>query len=299
MTKLVTGGTGLVGSQFKDAILLSSRDYNLLDEGSVVNMLNTHKPTTVIHAAAKVGGIGANTSQQADFYYENVKMNTTLIHQCMLADVKKMICFSSTCVFPDKVDYPLTEDKMQLGPPHDSNYGYAYAKRMVDIQLKAYNEQYNTNFFTVIPTNVYGPNDNFNLKNSHVVPALIHKVYLAKQRDEDLEVWGTGKPLREFIFSKDLANICNILLDQHKTNEPVIVSTSEEISIKELVITICDILNFKNNIIYNNQLDGQLRKPTNTAKLKSIIGDYKFTPLREGLFETIEWFLYNYKNARK
>jgi GDP-L-fucose synthase len=297
--KLVTGGTGLIGSQFTDAILVSSKDYNLLDEQSIISMLHTHNPDTIVHTAALVGGIGANTARQADFYYQNIKMNSQLIHQSMLAGVKRLICFSSTCVFPDKVEYPLTEDKMQLGPPHNSNYGYAYAKRMVDVQLKAYNEQYNTNYFTVIPTNVYGPNDNFNLDNSHVVPALIHKVYLAKESNSDLEVWGTGEPLREFIYSKDVADICNLLLDKQTTNNPVIVSTSQEISIKHLVYTICDLMKFQNKIVFNNKMDGQLRKPTNTSYLKSIIGDYKFTTLTEGLGETIEWFQSNYNHIRK
>lgn len=299
MKKLVTGGTGLIGSQFTNATLVSSRDYNLLSESDVVEMLQKHKPTTIIHTAAKVGGIGANITQQADFFYENIKMNTQLIHQSMLAGVEKMICFSSTCVFPDEVVYPLTEDKMQLGPPHNSNYGYAYAKRMVDVQLKAYNEQYKTNYFTVIPTNVYGPNDNFNLKNSHVVPALIHKIYLAKLANTDLEVWGTGKPLREFIYAKDVANICDLLLDKHTTTDPVIVSNSVEVSIEELVYTISDIMQFKNSIVFNNKLDGQYRKPTDITQLKSIIGDYKFTSLRDGLSETIHWFLTNYKTLRK
>jgi GDP-L-fucose synthase len=302
MIKLITGGTGLIGSQFKEGHKLNSSDYNLLDEQQVRQMYEDIKPEVVIHTAARVGGLGANIKYLGDFFYENIKMNTNVIHYAKEYGVKKLVCFTSTCVFPDKVEYPLTENKIHLGPPHHTNYAYAHAKRMCDIQIQAYNEQFNTKYFTVIPASVYGPNDNFNLENSHVVPALIHKVYLALQNNEDIHVWGTGKPLREFIFSKDVATVCDLLLEKHTGTDPVIVSRGlgGEVTIEELVTTICDIFKFPNKIIFDSSKpDGQYRKPSSNDRLMTIIGDYRFTPLREGLEETINWFNSTYPNIRR
>tara|TARA_R110000868_G_scaffold22559_3_gene92533 strand:- start:15944 stop:16852 length:909 start_codon:yes stop_codon:yes gene_type:complete len=302
MKKLITGGTGLIGSQFKEGHKINSSDYNLLDEQQVRQMYEDIKPEIVIHTAARVGGLGANMNYLGDFFYENIKMNTSVIHYAKEYGVKKLVCFTSTCVFPDKVDYPLTEDKIHLGPPHHTNYAYAYAKRMCDVQVQAYNQQFDTKYFTVIPASVYGPNDNFDLENSHVVPALIHKVYLAMQNNEDIHVWGTGKPLREFIFSKDVAAVCDLLIENHTGTDPVIISRGlgGEVTIEELVTTICDIFNFPNRIVFDSSKpDGQYRKPSSNDKLISIIGDYQFTPLREGLEETIEWFKSAYPNIRR
>jgi GDP-L-fucose synthase len=227
-------------------------------------------------------------------------MNSNIITAAHKHKVDKLICFLSTCIFPDNVEYPLREDKIHLGPPHHSNYGYAYAKRMVDVQVKAFNEQYGTKYFTVIPTNIYGPRDNYNINNGHVIPSLIHKVYKAKQENTDLIVWGTGKPLREFIFSKDVARIVEILADTYEDTKPVIISTSQEVSIREVVTTICDILDFKNKIIFDtSKPDGQYRKPSDNEYLKSIIGDFNFTPLEVGLQETISYFVNNYNTVRR
>lgn len=302
MKKLITGGTGLIGSQFKDGIKVSSKQYNLLDEEQVIKMYEEIKPDAVIHTAARVGGLGANMNHMGDFFYENIKMNTSVIHNAKQYGVKKLICFTSTCVFPDKVEYPLTEDKIHLGPPHHTNYAYAHAKRMCDIQIQAYNQQFDTKYFTVIPSSVYGPNDNFNLENSHVVPALIHKVHLAMESNSDVEVWGSGKALREFIFSKDVANVCDLLLEKHTGTDPVIISAGVggEVTIEELITTICDIFKFPNSIKFDStKPDGQYRKPSSNDRLMSIIGDYRFTNLREGLEETIEWFKSNYPLIRR
>lgn len=302
MTTLITGGTGLIGSQFTNGIRISSKAYDLLDESQVIKMYETIKPTHVIHTAARVGGIKANMNHLADFYYENIKMNTNVIHYAHVHGVKKLLAFSSTCVFPAAAQYPITEDQMHGLPPHDSNYAYAYAKRMVDIQIKAYHQQYQRSYFTVIPASLYGPNDNFNLENAHVIPALIHKVYLAQQQNEPLTIWGSGKAQREFVFSKDVARICNLLLERYNGPDPVIISAGDgrEISIEELVITICKRFGFKNRIIFDtSQPEGQLRKPSSNKRLLSIIGDYPFVSLEEGLDETIEWFQANYPNVRK
>jgi GDP-L-fucose synthase len=264
------------------------------------NLIYHHSPKYVIHTAGKVGGLGANMNMLGEFYYDNIMMNTNIIESCRIYGVEKLICFLSTCVFPDNVEYPLTEEKIQLGPPHSSNFGYAYAKRMAQVQIDAYNKQYGTKYFSVIPCNIYGPNDNYNLENGHVIPSLIHKTYLAKKNNTDLIIWGSGKPLREFIYSRDIAKICMILLEKYNDTEPIILSTSQEITIREVVEMIVEIMGFTGNIIYDEtKPDGQYRKPSDNTKLLSIIGDFEFTPLREGLEETIEFFVKNYNILRK
>ena len=307
---LVTGASGLVGSEFKgDVVAITSKVGDLRDKKIVDDIFGfysdkekqkEHVIDKVIHCAAKVGGLGGNMDAMGQYFYDNLMINTNVIESCRKHDIKKLLVFSSTCVFPADVEYPLTEDKIHLGPPHETNYGYAYAKRMADIQIAAYNQEFNTKYFSVIPCNMYGPNDNYNLETSHVIPSLIHKVYLAKLNNTDVSVWGSGKSLREFIFSKDVAKISELLIDTYNDTKPIILSTSNEVSIEEIIVTICEIMDFKNNIIFDkSKPEGQFRKPADNTYLKSIIGDYQFTNLREGLEETIKYFIANYKNIRK
>jgi GDP-L-fucose synthase len=257
-------------------------------------------PTHIIHAAGYVGGLGANMNNLGDFFYKNILINTNLIHESYTHGVKKVLSFLSTCIFPDKVEYPLTEKKIHLGPPHFSNDAYAYAKRMTDIQIRAYREQYGLNYKSVIPTNIYGPNDNYNIQNGHVLPSLIHKCYLARENKTPFTIWGTGKPLREFIFSKDVAKLTEWVLENYDEPEPIILSTSEEISIKNVVDIIVELMNFKGEVIWDeSKPDGQFRKPSDNSKIKSYLPNFKFTPLYEGLKYTIDFFEKNYNNVRK
>lgn len=296
---LVTGSKGLVGSEI-DADIKISREFDLKNPKEVDQMFESHRPTHVIHCAAKVGGLGGNMNAMGSYFYDNLMISTNVIESARKYDIKKLIAFSSTCVFPKNIEYPLTEDKIHLGPPHETNFGYAYAKRMSDVQILAYNQQYNTKYFSLIPTNIYGPNDNYNIENSHVIPSLIHKTYLAKQNNTNLIVWGSGKSLREFIYSKDVAKISSLLLDKYDDIKPIIVSNSIEISIEELIYTICDIFQFKNKIIFDTtKPEGQFKKPSDTSYLKSIIGNFNFTSLKDGLEETIEFFNQNYNTIRK
>lgn len=300
MKKIITGGTGLVGSAFKDGTKLSSRHYNLISEVQTRQMFMDHKPEVVVHTAAMVGGVGANMNYPADFFYNNIMMNTNVINESHIFGVKKLVCFLSTCVFPDNVEYPLDETKIHKGEPHFSNAPYAYAKRMADVQVQAYNKQYGTKYFCVIPTNIYGPNDNFDLANGHVIPMLIHKCYLAKQNNTAFEVWGSGKPLREFIYSQDVADIIDLLLEKYDGTEPVIISNPKEYSIKDVVDLIVKYMEFEGEVVWlSDKPDGQFRKPSSNKRLLSIIGDYNFTPLEEGLKTTIEWFNENYETIRK
>jgi GDP-L-fucose synthase len=295
---LVTGGHGLIGS-ILEADVKVGKEFDLRIPEESNRLIKTYKPTHVIHCAAKVGGIGGNMSAMGEYFYDNLMINTNIIESCRLHNVKKMIVFLSTCVFPVDVEYPLTEDKIHLGPSHETNYGYGYSKRMAEVQIRAYNQQYGTNYFAVIPCNMYGPNDNYNLENTHVIPALIHKTYLAKINNTDLNVWGSGNPLREFIYAKDVADIIKLLMNKYNGTSPIILSTSNEVSIREVVDIICDIMDFKNNVIFDiSKPDGQFRKPSDNSYLKSIIGDYEFTTLRVGLEETVKHFIKNYNTIR-
>ena len=299
---LITGGNGLVGRSFNgsDFIKISTKDGDLKDRNIAKEIIQKHNPTGIIHCAAKVGGIMGNTNYPGDFYHDNIMMNTNVIEEARKNGVKKLIFFSSTCVFPDKVEYPLSPEKIHLGPPHNSNYAYAYAKRMGQVQIQAYREQYGVNYFTVIPCNIYGPGDNYDLENGHVIPSLIHKMYLAKQNNTDFVVWGSGSPLREFIFSEDVAELTMMLYEKYNGVDPVILSTSEEVSIKDVVLMIAEIFEFKGDVIFDStKPDGQLRKPSDNSVIKEMFPDYKFTPMETGLRKSIEWFIENYENVRK
>lgn len=300
MKTLVTGGTGLVGSTIDADIKLSTKDVDLRDWNKTLELFEYLKPTKVIHCAGRVGGLGGNMNYKGEYFYDNIKINTNVLEASRIVGVKKVVSFLSTCVFPDDVEYPLSEEKIHLGEPHHSNYPYAYAKRMIDIQSRAYTEQYGVNYVSVIPTNIYGPNDNFNLQQGHVMPMLIHKCYLAKINGTDLNVWGTGKALREFIYSEDVGRLTNWVLNNYNDSEPIIFSPSVEVSIGDIVELIVDNLNFKGNVVFDkNKPEGQYRKPSDNSKLKKYLPDFEFTKIEVGMKKTIDWFVENYKRVRK
>ena len=302
MKTIITGGTGLVGSTINidNSVRLSSKDVDLKNWEKTLELFKSLNPKHVIHCAARVGGIGGNMNYKGEFFYDNIMINTNVIEASRRVGVEKVVSFLSTCVFPDDVEYPLTESKIHLGEPHSSNYPYAYAKRMADIQSRAYKEQYDVDYISVIPTNIYGPNDNFNLEQGHVMPMLIHKCYLAQKNNEDFKVWGTGKPLREFIYSKDVGELTIWALENYDESEPIIFTPSQEISIRDLVDLIVSGFNFKGKVIFDtDKPDGQYRKPSDNSKLKKYLPNFEFTPVEVGVQKTIEWFIENYEGARK
>jgi GDP-L-fucose synthase len=299
MKLLVTGGKGLVGSAIKADVKLG-REYDLINPQETNKAIEYHQPSHIIHCAGKVGGVGGNMNYKGEYFYDNLMINTNVIEAARKNGVKNLVCFLSTCVFPDNVEYPLTEAQIHSGEPHSSNYPYAYAKRMADIQIKAYREQYGINYTTVIPTNIYGPNDNFSLEHGHVMPMLIHKLYKAKRDKTDFHVWGTGNPLREFIYSKDIARLSEWAVENYNESEPIIFGTSEEISIKNMVDLLVQEFNFKGNVIFDtSKPEGQFRKPSDNSKLRSYLPDFEFTPFEDGIKETVKWFIENYETARK
>jgi GDP-L-fucose synthase len=296
---LVTGARGLVGS-FVEAHVRIGSDWDLRLKHHADLMFLTHQPQHVIHCAARVGGLGGNMKRKGEFFYDNIMMNTNIIEGCRHHNVEKLVCFLSTCIFPANVEYPLTERKIHLGPPHSSNDAYAYAKRMADVQIRAYREQYGLNYVSVIPTNIYGINDNFELENGHVIPMLIHKCYLAKKNQTDFMIWGSGEPLREFIYNQDVAKLTQWVLENYDDPEPIILSNSVEISIKEVVKMIAHEMEFDGKIIFDStRPDGQFKKPSDNSKLKSYLPDFQFTPLEQGIKETVAWFVENYETVRR
>lgn len=307
---LITGSNGLVGSQFKgDHVSISSSVCDLRDSKAVDNLFSffTNREiqkelsvNKVIHTAAKVGGLGGNMNHKGEFFYDNIMINTNVIEACRKYGIEKLVVFLSTCIFPDKIDYPLTESKIHLGPPHFSNDAYAYAKRMADVQLRAYRDQYGLKYTSVVPTNIYGPKDNFNIKNGHVVPSIIHKCYIAKHNNTPLTIWGNGEPLREFIFSRDVAFLSEWVLENYDEEEPIILSSSEEVSIKEVVNLVVELMEFEGKVIWDeSKPNGQYRKPSDNSKIKKYLPNFKFTSLKDGLKETVDFVNGNYSAIRK
>lgn len=302
---LITGGSGMVGTAFKN--ILPNAEYpsrkqlhSMLNRGLYEKDFGN---AYIFHLAAKVGGVKANTEQVADFYLENSTLNQRILSAAHLGKATKVISLLSTCIYPDApyVSYPLTEDQLHLGPPHHSNFGYAYSKRMVDVMSRAYRQQYGCNFITAIPNNLYGENDNFDLENGHVIPALIRKIWEAKLNNAPyVECWGNGSPLREFTYSEDIARILLFLLDVYNDPEPINIGNTEEYSIKEVVEMICKILEYNGEIVWNeDKPSGQYRKPSCNKKLLELgWGRKQYTSLEIGLKKTCDWVIMKYPNIR-
>jgi len=306
MKILITGGTGMVGSAFKnietehELVLIGSKDYKLNRADQAYWMLQNIKPDAIIHLAAQVGGIKANMDYPGDFYINNIRINTNVLDAAKNFEVEKVISLLSTCIYPDNATYPLTEDQIQNGAPHFSNYAYAYAKRMLDVQSRAYRKQYGCNFITAIPNNLFGENDNFDLENSHVVPAMIRKMYEAKLNDEDVTLWGDGSPLREFTYSKDLAEILLFLLEHYDEEGPINVGNTNEISIKEVAETIAGILDFKGQIVWDiTKPKGQFRKPSDNSRLLELgWSEENYTNFRKALTNVCQYVILKYPHLR-
>ncbi|KAI8336576.1 hypothetical protein BC941DRAFT_471116 [Chlamydoabsidia padenii] len=316
---LVTGGSGLVGKAIQWVIendsserygkkageqwvFLTSKDGDLRKTEDTKAIFEKYKPTHVIHLAALVGGLFKNMKYKLDFLRDNMLINDNVLECSKEAGVKKVVSCLSTCIFPDKTTYPIDETMVHNGPPHESNFGYAYGKRMIDVQNHAYNEQYGCHFTSVIPTNVFGPHDNYNLEDSHVLPGLTHKCYLAKQNNTPFVVGGTGKPLRQFIYSRDLAKLFIWTLREYQEIDPIILSVGEEdeVSIKDVADAIVKAVEFKGEYSFDTtRADGQFKKTASNEKLKKYLPDFEFTPFEVAVKESVEWFVANFDQCRK
>lgn len=300
---LVTGGTGLIGSAVKllcpEAITFHSAKYDLRNKSDTISMYECYRPTHVIHLAGKVGGIKANTDYPADFFWDNIQISSNVLHFAHLYKVEKVVSVLSTCIYPDIVTYPIFPDELHHGNPHSSNFAYAHAKRMIDVQSRAYRKQYGCNFVTLIPNNNYGPtNDNYDLNDSHVIPAIIRKVYEAKLNgDSHITFWGDGKAERQFTLSIDTAKILLWALDNFDNEHPFNIGDKTEYSVAEVIDTICHHFEYSGQIRWNGQLGGQLRKPAYIN-----MAEFGYTEptveLFDGLKVTCDWFKDNYPYVR-
>jgi GDP-L-fucose synthase len=287
---VVTGGSGLVGKYLKkylpEAIYLSSKDFDLTTETGVKNMYLKYKPEIVIHLAAKVGGIVDNINKPADYYTENVMMNTLLVDYAYKMNVKRFIGILSTCIFPDVMEsYPMKEEDLHLGPPTLTNFSYGYAKRNMAIQIDAYNKQYGTKYQYLTPCNLYGIGDKDHETNSHFITALVKKIFDAKQNNEDsITLYGDGTPLRQFMFADDFAKVIYDVIT-NEIYDNFNVAGEENLSIKEMAniaLQSCDAENL--DIKWDtDKPNGQHRKDVSIEKLKTLLPDFFPLKLSEGI----------------
>lgn len=305
MRVLVTGSNGLVGHAIKEVkdekhefLFTSRKDGSLISQSEVDSLFASIKPDCVIHAAAKVGGIGGNASGPADYYRENILMNTHVLHAAQQHGVKKFLALSSVCVFADGID-PLREDLMHKDFPYQSEFAYGFAKRAMDVQIAAIKQQHGLkNYTSLILTNLFGKNDSYNLQNGHVIPSLIHKMYIAKRDKVPMRVWGTGKASREFLYAEDLAKMILKMLYMEELPQRVIVSRNEQVSIKEVVDKLCEISGFGGEIIWEtDKPEGQRARETDLSVLNSLI-EPQYTNFDVALEESYRWFEETYPNVR-
>lgn len=299
----IAGHKGLVGSAilrklesegYNNLIYRTSNELDLRDPIQVSTFFENEKINYVFLAAAKVGGIVANNEYPADFIRDNLMIQTNVIDSAYRTGVTKLLFLGSTCIYPKMADQPLKEEYLLTGELEPTNEPYAIAKIAGIKMCESYNRQYGTKFISAMPTNLYGENDNFDLKNSHVLPALIRKFHDAKENNSPyVEVWGTGTPRREFLYSDDLANACVFLMENYEGNEIINIGVGEDIAIKELAKTISNIVGFDGEIKYDtSKPDGTPRKLVDVTKIKSL-GWSASISLEEGIKKAYQWFLEN------
>jgi GDP-L-fucose synthase len=310
---LVTGSTGLVGHGVQKAvqvepgqdekwIMLSSKDGDLRIYEDCVKIFETYRPTHCLHLAAFVGGLFRNIRMKTEFFNYNMAMNMNVLSCCEKFNVRKVVSCLSTCIFPDNIEYPISESSLHDGPPHPSNEGYAYAKRMVDVMNRGYTAKTGCVYTSVIPTNIYGPYDNFELEDSHVIPGLIHKCYLSKQENKDFVIWGSGKPLRQFVYSEDLGKLMVWAIRSYDECSPIILSVDpqNEVSIEKVARSIAAAMNYTGSIKFDTgKQDGQFKKTVDNSKLRSRMPNFTFTGIDVGIKKTVAWFVENYATVRK
>jgi GDP-L-fucose synthase len=307
---LVTGGSGLVGSAIKyieseypqyEFVFISSSDVNLLEYDLTLEHFRRINPSAIIHLAANVGGLYKNMKYPVEMLETNLTINSNVLKAAHELKINRLIGCLSTCIFPDATTYPIDETMLHAGPPHPSNAPYAYAKRMLEVGIRAYSNQYGYNWVCIIPTNIYGPNDNFNLESSHVIPGLIHKCWLAKTNQLPYFISGSGKPLRQFIHSHDLARcVLNVL--ESKQIDTIILApdSSDEVSIGYVGELIAKEFGFDGPIQYDTtKSDGQFKKTASNSLFRSYYPNYKFKSIEKGLAETVQWFESNYPDIRR
>ncbi len=307
MKVLVTGSNGLVGNALKELlgeghVYHTRKDVDLTNELKTKEYIKHHVENsgvdTIIHCAARVGGVQANSSDNQGFFMDNYLINNNVIKAAFENQVPNFVNLLSTCIFPDSnITYPLTADQIDNGAPHPSNYGYSYAKRLSGYETKIFRNLTNFNWINVVPTNVYGEHDNFHLEHSHMIPGMIHRAYLTKKNNEKFVVWGDGSPLRQFIHSKDLAKSILWAIDNWKSDKHFMAINEYEYSVMDMVKIIANKFEIadKDLIFDSTKPKGQFRKPAKS----DIPSDFVFEDIKDGISNTIDWFITNYNTLRK
>jgi GDP-L-fucose synthase len=296
---LIAGASGLVGTAlvekltsegFKNLLTPSHRELDLIIQQDVLDYFVKHGPEYVFLSAAKVGGILANSTKPADFAYQNLMIQNNVIHVSSIAKIKKLLVLGSSCIYPKFAPQPIKEEYLLSGPLEETNKPYAIAKIAGLVTAKAYHDQYGLNVVCAMPTNLYGPNDNFDLSSSHVLPALIRKFHEAKPHG-DVVLWGSGSPKREFLYVEDLSEALIHLMNHHNDPNPINVGTGLDVSIKELALMIQDILGHQGKILWDqDKPDGTPRKVLDISKIKELGWEPK-VKLIEGIRKTYAWYI--------
>jgi len=310
---VITGGTGMVGKCIKEyiekspynpqikATFLSSRDLDLTKRNDVLEYFKNNDHEYIIHLAANVGGLYKNMAGNIEMFGSNIKINENVLEACHLNNINRGIFCLSSCIYPaNPGKFPMDETMIHEGPPHSSNEGYAYAKRMLEMQCRHYNNSFNREYICVVPVNLYGPYDNFNLRDGHLIPMLMHRFHLSKKYDV-VSAYGTGKPLRQFLYAPDFAKIIIKILFEYVETSPIICCTDKEYTIKELVLKVMDTMNMDHEKLtwLTDKSDGVMKKTVSNKKLMKLFSNLEFTSLDEGLKHTYDWFVINYNNIRK
>jgi len=304
MRILITGGSGFLGNNLREHLhkhlgeeynlsYIGSKVYDLRCQHACRKALQYYNPDVIVHAAGSVGGIGANRDNPGKFMYENLIMGANLIEAARVHRTSKFILLGTVCSYPKLTPVPFNEDELWNGYPEETNAPYGIAKKTLMKMLQAYGEQYGMRGANLIPVNMYGPHDHFNLTSSHVIPALILKVYSAlKNGDKQIELWGTGNASREFLYAPDCAEAIALAIKNDVTLEPMNIGNGEEVLIKDLAAEICHIMGYEGDLYFNPDYpDGQPRRCLNTTKAKEVLGFEAKTYWKDGLKQTIEWFM--------
>lgn len=299
---VVTGGAGFLGQYVTEALrrrgtgeifIPRSADYDLRNHDAILHLLDDTKPDIVIHMAAVVGGIGANRERPAEFFYDNLMMGVQLLHESYRAGVKKFVTIGTVCAYPKIIPIPFEEASLWDGYPEETNAPYGLAKKMLLVQGEAYRQQYGFESIFLLPTNLYGPRDNFDPASSHVIPALIKKAIDAKQAGKsELVVWGDGSPTREFLYAADAAEGILLATERYSDPDPVNLGSGDEVSIKDLVQMIVEETGFEGEIVWDTtKPNGQPRRKLDTSRAEQRFGFKSQTSFRDGLREVVRWYL--------
>jgi GDP-L-fucose synthase len=304
----VTGGAGFLGSfvveklrarDCTEIFVPRSRDYDLVEMEAVKRLYRDARPDLVLHLAARVGGIGANRANAGKFFYDNAMMGIQLIEQGRLHGLAKFVALGTVCAYPKFAPVPFREKDIWDGYPEETNAPYGLAKKMLLVQSQAYRQQYGFNSIYILPVNLYGPRDNFDLETSHVIPALIHKCLEAKERgDSEMVCWGDGSPTREFLYVEDCAEAILLAAEKYDDSEPVNIGTGREISIRALVELIAELTEYRGRIVWDtSKPNGQPRRCLDTERARQLFGFSAATDFREGLRRTIAWYIADGKKS--